>query len=117
MKKGEKNRTVRQTHMNVKSSRSHTIFQLLIEEVFPSKKSYRVSHWSNLAYETQFVWFGRIWENQQELKNGKWSLWGAEKHQFVVNNIGQGDIMFEWKNQSTLPLIKTHKTSSRHSRR
>jgi centromeric protein E len=44
MKKGEKNRTVRQTYMNVKSSRSHTIFQLLIEEVFPSKKSYRVSH-------------------------------------------------------------------------
>ena len=29
--------------MNNKSSRSHTIFTLLIEEVFPSKKSYRVN--------------------------------------------------------------------------
>lgn len=42
MQRGERNRIVRQTHMNVKSSRSHTIFQLLIEEVFPSSKSYRV---------------------------------------------------------------------------
>lgn len=42
MQRGERNRIVRQTHMNVKSSRSHTIFQLLIEEVFPSTKSYRV---------------------------------------------------------------------------
>ncbi len=30
--------------MNNKSSRSHTVFTLLIEEVFPAKKSYRVSH-------------------------------------------------------------------------
>ena len=42
MRRGESNRIVRQTHMNAKSSRSHTIFTLLIEEVFPSKKSYRV---------------------------------------------------------------------------
>ena len=42
MQRGERNRVVRQTHMNNKSSRSHTIFTLLIEEVFPSKKSYRV---------------------------------------------------------------------------
>lgn len=42
MQKGEKNRAVRQTYMNIKSSRSHTIFQLLIEEVFPSSKSFRV---------------------------------------------------------------------------
>ena len=41
MQKGEKNRIVRQTHMNIKSSRSHTLFQLLVEEVFPAKKSYR----------------------------------------------------------------------------
>lgn len=37
MKRGERNRTVRQTHMNVKSSRSHSIFQFVIEEVFPNK--------------------------------------------------------------------------------
>jgi hypothetical protein len=30
--------------MNVKSSRSHTIFQFVIEEVFPDK-SYRVPCW------------------------------------------------------------------------
>lgn len=42
MKRGEGNRRVRQTEMNVKSSRSHTVFQLLIEEVFPKQKSYRV---------------------------------------------------------------------------
>lgn len=41
MRRGERNRTVRQTSMNVKSSRSHTIFQFVIEEVFPDK-SYRV---------------------------------------------------------------------------
>jgi hypothetical protein len=63
------------------------------------------------------VWFGRIWENQQELTNGKWSLWGAEKHQLIFNHIRQGDIMPELKNQTTLPLIQTHKTSSRYSRR
>ena len=42
MQRGERNRIVRQTHMNTKSSRSHTIFTLLVEEVFPAKKSYRV---------------------------------------------------------------------------
>jgi hypothetical protein len=42
MQRGERNRVVRQTTMNVKSSRSHTLFQLLIEEVFPAKKSFRV---------------------------------------------------------------------------
>ena len=31
LKQGVKNRTIRQTSMNAKSSRSHTIFQLLIE--------------------------------------------------------------------------------------
>ena len=31
MKRGERNRMVRQTTMNLKSSRSHTIFQLIIE--------------------------------------------------------------------------------------
>lgn len=43
MRRGERNRVVRQTHMNAKSSRSHTLFTLLIEEVFPSSKSYRVT--------------------------------------------------------------------------
>jgi hypothetical protein len=31
MQRGEKNRVVRQTNMNVKSSRSHTLFQLIVE--------------------------------------------------------------------------------------
>lgn len=31
MKRGERNRIIRSTSMNVKSSRSHTIFQVLIE--------------------------------------------------------------------------------------
>lgn len=31
LKRGVKNRTIRQTSMNAKSSRSHTIFQLLLE--------------------------------------------------------------------------------------
>lgn len=42
MQRGERNRVVRQTHMNAKSSRSHTIFTLLVEEVFPKNKTYRV---------------------------------------------------------------------------
>lgn len=42
MQKGEKNRCVRQTSYNVKSSRSHSVFQLLIEEVFPSTQSFKV---------------------------------------------------------------------------
>lgn len=42
MQRGERNRVVRQTQMNTKSSRSHTVFTLLLEEVFPSQKSYRV---------------------------------------------------------------------------
>lgn len=42
--------------MNIKSSRSHTIFQLLIEEIFPSKKSYRVNfYFDRLENETKFV--------------------------------------------------------------
>lgn len=36
MQRGEKNRVVRQTRMNIKSSRSHTLFQLLVEETFPA---------------------------------------------------------------------------------
>lgn len=31
MRTGEKNRNIRSTHMNNKSSRSHTIFQIMIE--------------------------------------------------------------------------------------
>jgi len=31
LRRGVKNRTIRQTSMNAKSSRSHTIFQLLLE--------------------------------------------------------------------------------------
>jgi hypothetical protein len=31
MRRGEKNRFIRQTSMNAKSSRSHTIFQILLE--------------------------------------------------------------------------------------
>lgn len=37
MKRGEKNRYTRQTVQNVKSSRSHTIFQLLIESTVADK--------------------------------------------------------------------------------
>lgn len=33
MKRGEKNRFIRQTSMNTKSSRSHTIFQILLESI------------------------------------------------------------------------------------
>ena len=60
MKKGERNRVVRQTSMNIKSSRSHTIFQLLIEEVFPQKKTYRVILSFIKENETQFMRFSRI---------------------------------------------------------
>lgn len=38
MKRGEKNRFIRQTSMNTKSSRSHTIFQILLESTRPDKK-------------------------------------------------------------------------------
>ena len=37
MKRGEKNRHTRQTAQNVKSSRSHTIFQLLVESTIADK--------------------------------------------------------------------------------
>jgi hypothetical protein len=33
MKRGEKNRVIRQTSMNNKSSRSHTIFQIRLESI------------------------------------------------------------------------------------
>lgn len=38
MKRGEKNRFIRQTSMNTKSSRSHTIFQILLESTRPDAK-------------------------------------------------------------------------------
>lgn len=57
--------------MNIKSSRSHTIFQLLIEEIFPATKSYRVIPCYYLENETESMRFGRIVENQQGLKDGK----------------------------------------------
>jgi len=38
MKRGEKNRFIRQTSMNTKSSRSHTIFQILLESTHPDSK-------------------------------------------------------------------------------
>lgn len=38
MKRGEKNRIIRTTSMNVKSSRSHTIFQILLESSNADKK-------------------------------------------------------------------------------
>jgi hypothetical protein len=40
MKRGEKNRFIRQTSMNAKSSRSHTIFQILLESTHPDAKGY-----------------------------------------------------------------------------
>jgi hypothetical protein len=54
MKRGERNRTVRQTHMNTKSSRSHSIFQFLVEEVFPNR-TYRVIFLHNLENKTQLM--------------------------------------------------------------
>jgi hypothetical protein len=38
MKRGEKNRFIRQTSMNTKSSRSHTIFQIMLESTRPNAK-------------------------------------------------------------------------------
>lgn len=38
MKRGEKNRFIRQTSMNTKSSRSHTIFQILLESIHPDNR-------------------------------------------------------------------------------
>ena len=38
MKRGEKNRFIRRTSMNAKSSRCHTIFQILLESVEPDSK-------------------------------------------------------------------------------
>lgn len=38
MKRGEKNRSIRSTSMNAKSSRSHTIFQLIVETINTSDK-------------------------------------------------------------------------------
>jgi hypothetical protein len=38
MRTGEKNRNIRSTHMNNKSSRSHTIFQIQIESAKVSKR-------------------------------------------------------------------------------
>lgn len=38
MKRGEKNRFIRQTSMNTKSSRSHTIFQILLESLQADSK-------------------------------------------------------------------------------
>lgn len=55
MQRGERNRIVRQTSMNVKSSRSHTLFQILVEEVFPAKKSFRVIFTNNLENENQLM--------------------------------------------------------------
>lgn len=40
MKRGEKNRFIRQTSMNAKSSRSHTIFQILLQSTHPDAKGY-----------------------------------------------------------------------------
>ena len=40
MKRGEKNRFIRQTSMNTKSSRSHTIFQILLESTRPDAKGF-----------------------------------------------------------------------------
>lgn len=38
MKRGEKNRYTRHTSKNMKSSRSHTIFQILLESTRPDHK-------------------------------------------------------------------------------
>ena len=38
MTKGEKNRHIRQTSANIKSSRSHTIFQVIIESTIADKE-------------------------------------------------------------------------------
>lgn len=80
MKKGERNRTVRQTSMNVKSSRSHTIFQFVVEEVFQDK-SYRVrSQLNNVEDKTQFVRLGRLLKDQQSGGNGDGASQGTQEH-------------------------------------
>jgi len=40
MKRGEKNRFIRHTEKNMKSSRSHTIFQILLESTRPDAKGF-----------------------------------------------------------------------------
>lgn len=56
MKRGEKNRFIRQTSMNTKSSRSHTIFQILLESVHPdSKGMFKVSNCHIIESKAKFM--------------------------------------------------------------
>jgi hypothetical protein len=90
MQRGERNRIVRQTHMNAKSSRSHTIFTLLIEEVFPSKKSYRVRASLYVENEDQPMRFGRFRENPQRINYVQCPLLGTQKYQLIPDNSRKG---------------------------
>lgn len=57
MQRGENNRNIRQTSQNVKSSRSHTIFQILIESTVADEKGrLQVALWKSMRkfkYECQ----------------------------------------------------------------
>ena len=63
MQRGQTNRIVRETSMNTKSSRSHTLFQLLVEEVFPANSSFRVHILSNSENENKSMRFSRFRKN------------------------------------------------------
>lgn len=71
MKRGEKNRFIRQTSMNTKSSRSHTIFQILLESTRPDAKGMfrvNVGRWRKLGliYAT---WLA----HKKSIKANKWT--------------------------------------------
>lgn len=90
MRRGESNRIVRQTHMNAKSSRSHTIFTLLIEEVFPSKKSYRVLVYPYAENEDKPLRSRRIIEDSQGRNNDWRAFLGNEEYQLITDYAWQG---------------------------
>lgn len=71
--KGEKNRAIRKTIMNAKSSRSHTILKITIEayDTDQGKDVFSVVIFLNfLESKNKLVWSGWFWENKQKWDHG-----------------------------------------------
>lgn len=68
--------------MNTKSSRSHTIFQILLESTHPdSKGMFKVFYLNKKESQTELVWLGRVLKSKQKLKHGDRPFQVTKKHQ------------------------------------
>jgi len=101
--------------MNTKSSRSHTIFQILLESVHPdSKGMFKVFSLDKAESKAEFMRFGRFIKDKQKRNHGIRSFSRAKEYQPVFDNSWQSYCIVVFKNEDdcSIQRVKTYSITS-----